>query len=84
MGSKPKPRTRGRPASQPNKFGAWVDSSGLSRQEVADRLGISRRHLDKLCAGTRRPTLDLAFAIEDMTETKVPARFWLTVERNAQ
>jgi hypothetical protein len=59
-----------------NALSHWVDEAGLTRDEFSKRLGISLHHLDHLCAGTRRPDLDLAVVIEDATQGAVLARSW--------
>ncbi len=70
---------RGRPRQSSNILSDWIDSAGKTRSEIAHALRIGPRHLDQLCASRRRPDIDLAFRIEDLTRGAVPARFWTTV-----
>jgi transcriptional regulator with XRE-family HTH domain len=71
----------GRPRARTNAFGQWIDAQGLHRDDVARKLGISRRMLDRLCAGDRHPGLKVAVAVEDMTEGEVSVRSWLRYSR---
>ena len=73
---------RGRPRRHTNALGSWVDGSGLTRIEVARRLGITRQYLDRLTNGTRRPDLELAVRVEDLTDGQVPVRSWLKVPKH--
>ena len=78
-----KARQRGRPRKATNRFGRWIDTKGQTREQVAERLRITRAHLDRLCRGDRRPDLELAFAIEALTRGAVPAKSWLKVPRHS-
>ena len=55
----------------------------MTRECVAERLGKSRAYLDRLCAGARRPDLETAIAIEDMTGGTVPVRYWLKIPKHS-
>lgn len=46
---------------------------------MADKLGIARNYLDKLCREEARPSLELAVAIEKLTGGAVLAADWLRV-----
>jgi transcriptional regulator with XRE-family HTH domain len=72
-----KPPKIGRPRSGNNALGRWIDRHGWTRDRVAARLGVSRRYLDRLCNGDRRPNLELAVRIEDLTGGEVSVRYWL-------
>lgn len=77
-----KSRGRGRPRARPRGQGRldrWISAQGLSRAEVAERLGVTRGYVDHLARETRRPSLDLAAAIEEMTSGEVPASYWASV-----
>jgi transcriptional regulator with XRE-family HTH domain len=63
-------------AKKATPLAGWIDSSGMTRREVAERLGLAETSLNRLCRGDRRPGFELAFAIEKMTKGKVPAAFW--------
>jgi transcriptional regulator with XRE-family HTH domain len=79
-----RPRKRGGPPRlATNALGRWIDRKDITRNEVAERLGISRRYLDRLCSDTRRPNLELAVAIEDLTRGKVKVRSWLKTPRHS-
>jgi transcriptional regulator with XRE-family HTH domain len=67
----------GRPRSRNNAFGKWIDRRGWTRDRAAARLGVSRRYLDRLCNGSRRPNLELAVKIEDLTGGEIGVRYWL-------
>ncbi len=82
VGTKNK-RGRGRPRKATNAFGRWIDQSRLTRDQVADRLDITRTHLDRLCCDSRRPDLESAFAIEAMTRGKVTAKSWLKAPKHS-
>ena len=62
----------------------WLERNSrlISRDGLARELGIRRENLDRLCRGARRPGLELAFRIEDVTRwltegwDTLPARSW--------
>ena len=73
-------RRVGRPRSRRQTLLArWLDSAGLSRESLANRLGIARQSVDRLCRGERRPGLDLALHIEAISAGAVPASSWKKV-----
>ena len=79
-----KRRLPGRPRKhKTNAFGRWIDESRYSRDQVAERLGLGRQYLDQLCSSTRRPDMELAFKIEDITKGLVLARSWLKVPKHS-
>ena len=55
----------------------WLDRHGITREQAAKKLEVARRHIDRLCTGERRPDLELAVKIEDMTEGKFHPRYWI-------
>ncbi len=64
----------------------WIESevaAGAKRVEVARRIGISRSYMVEIASGTKRPSLDVAFKIEDATGGAVPARSLLGTEAAA-
>ena len=73
-----KPRV-GRPVEKRNKLGEWVDAHGWTRQQLAEALGIAFGTATRLCSGARRPSLEMAVQIEDLTEGAVSVRSWLEV-----
>lgn len=72
-----KKRGPGRPRSAENAFARWIDAKGWTREKTAERLGIKLAMVNALCRGTRRPSLELAFEIQDLTDGAVSARSWL-------
>lgn len=53
------------------KFVEWVEQSGLTRTEVARRLGISQGHATDLCNRRFWPTLPLLLKIKRLTNGQV-------------
>ncbi len=47
------------------------------QRELAEAFGISRPHLSLLLAGKKRPSLELAVRIEQMTDGAVPVTSWV-------
>lgn len=47
----------------------WLDrnESKISRTELADRLSLLRGQVDRYARGDRKPSLDLAFDLEEVT-----------------
>lgn len=78
MGPKKK-AGRGRPRKRETALSRWIDEVGKSREEVAEELEVTRTHLDRLCRGDRRPSLELALAIETLTGGEVGAASWAAV-----
>ena len=72
-------RGRGRPRKNETKLSRWLDSAGMSRDALSERLGVGRTYVDKMCRGERRPSLDLAVAIEKLTDGAVPVSVWTKV-----
>jgi transcriptional regulator with XRE-family HTH domain len=72
-------RSRGRPRKRETKLSRWIDASGMTRDDVAVKLGVSRTYLDKLCRGQHRPGLAMAFRIEKLTRGEIAASDWLNV-----
>ncbi len=54
-----------------------IASSGRSRKDWAEDLGISRSFLSLLEAGQKRPSLELAVRIERATGGAVPVQSWV-------
>lgn len=73
------PRGRGRPRSTTQTpFSKWIDASGLTREAVATKVGVTKAALDRYCRDERTPTLGAALAIEKVTKGAIPARSWVT------
>lgn len=56
---------------------SYRQSNGIRQSDLASSLGVDQTTISKLEAGTIRPGLDLAFAIERQTDGAVPASCWL-------
>jgi transcriptional regulator with XRE-family HTH domain len=69
----------GRPVEKRSKLGVWVDEHGWTRQQLADELGIAFGTATRLCSGARRPSLETAIQIEDLTDGAVLVRYWLEI-----
>lgn len=79
-----KSATAGRPRKCDSPLSRWLDNSGLSRDEAATELEISRPHLDRLCRQERRPSLDLAVRIETLTGGAVTTASWRAVPTHSR
>lgn len=64
---------RGRPRKRETALSRWLDRVEMTRDEFAERLGVTRPYVDHLCRGSRRPSLELAFKIEKLTKRSVTA-----------
>lgn len=81
----PEPVTRGRVGRPPARWGRlalYVEQQGLSRQSVAEELGISRKFLDNICREVRRPGPDLAERIERLTLGKVRVDYLMSLPKH--
>lgn len=58
-------------------FSAYLERQGVKRSAVASALAVSRGYITELANGSKRPGLDLAFAIERHTGGAVPASSWI-------
>jgi hypothetical protein len=74
----------GRPRKRETPLSRWIDQSGKTRDEIAERLVITRIHLDRLCRADRRPSLELAIEIEKLTDGAVPAEIWTRVPAHSR
>jgi hypothetical protein len=72
-------RSPGRPRKKETNLSRWIDASGMTRDEAAEKLAVNRTHLDILCRGDGRPGLALALAIEKLTDGAIPAADWVQV-----
>lgn len=55
----------------------------MTREQVAERLRRSRGYIDRLCTDARRPDLETAIAIEDLTGGRVSVRGWLKIPKHS-
>lgn len=54
----------------------YLASKGMRQSALADALGINRGYMSELASGRKRPSLDLAFRIAEVTEGAVPVSAW--------
>jgi transcriptional regulator with XRE-family HTH domain len=71
-------RPVGRPRKRETKLSRWLDQAGVSREQAAGELGVTRQYLDRVCRGVNRPSLPLAVKIEKFTRGAVPVEEWVT------
>lgn len=81
MASKrPRKQTK-RPAHRPraapiNRFGLWLEESGLTVVEVAQAIGASTQGVYNLLRENTKPSRDRAVAIERLSKGAVPVSSW--------
>jgi len=46
------------------------------QSHLAEEIGVSRSNISAIICGKQRPTVDQAFAIEELTDGAVPASSW--------
>lgn len=56
----------------------WIEDQGLSQQQVAERLGVSRKHVNEIVNGHAAVTQDMALRLERVVG--IPAEAWLRYE----
>lgn len=56
----------------------WIEDQGLSQQQVAERLGVSRKHVNEIVNGHAPITHDTALRLERVVG--IPAGAWLRYE----
>lgn len=79
------PVTRGRVGRPPARWGRlalYIEQTGLSRQQMAGDLGISRKFLDNICREVRRPGPELAERIEQRTRGKVTVSYLMALPKH--
>ena len=57
-----------------------IESQGITKEEFAERVGITPKHLIDLCKGTAPITQEMALRLERVTGT--PSRLWCNLETN--
>jgi len=78
-------RRVGRPSKNLTALGRWAAENGWSREKLAEKLGLeARQSVDRLCRGTRRPSLELAILIEKVTGGAVPVSSWAKVPAHSK
>lgn len=54
----------------------FLAETNTSQTKLSEVLGISRSHMSLIVSGERKPSLDLALAIERATDGAVPVSSW--------
>ncbi len=55
---------------------AYLSRRGITQEQFADEIGVGQAMVSKLARGLARPSIDVAIAIERVTEGAVPATSW--------
>lgn len=63
---------------------SYLDETGEKQSAFAERVQTTPATISRLCAGTLKPSLDLAHAIERATEGVVPTETWVDPPADAQ
>ena len=58
------------------KFADWVATNGISNDELARKLGVTRAYVWYLSTGNRTPSLPMAMLIRDVSGGKVKPEDW--------
>jgi HTH-type transcriptional regulator / antitoxin HigA len=70
-------------ASPPgDTLGRLLSEQGMSQTELADRLGVSLKHVNRIVKGAASISAELSLGLEKVFE--VPAAFWMTREAHYQ
>lgn len=77
-------RRVGRPVEKRSKLAVWVEEHSWTRQQLAEELGIVRSSVDRLCGGSRRPSLELALQIEALTKGAIPVSYWAAIPAHSK
>jgi transcriptional regulator with XRE-family HTH domain len=59
----------------------WIKDEGLSREDVAEQLGVSRRYVDALCREQRVPKAEVMDGIHRLTRGQITSAYWAMVDR---
>lgn len=60
---------------------SWIDAQEITGAEAARRLGYDRGNFHRILSGAIRPSIDLAHAIDVMTDGAVPMAAWASPSR---
>jgi len=72
---------RQRSSKKTSALSEWLDRHAkVDWDDFAEKLGIDRKNLNRLARGDRRPGLDLAFDLEDLTRAMSKGRDILHAE----
>jgi hypothetical protein len=58
----------------------WIAQAAISNAEAARRIGYDRSNFHRILTGCAKPTMELAAAIEVMTDGAVPLSAWIGFE----
>lgn len=58
----------------------WIAKAGIADAEAARRCEYDRSNFHRILAGTAKPTIELAAAIDKMTDGSVPMSAWIGFE----
>jgi transcriptional regulator with XRE-family HTH domain len=59
-----------------HRLKSWLNAAGLTQAEFARKIEYDKGNLHRLLNGGLRPSLDLAFKIERVTDGVIPAAAW--------
>lgn len=59
---------------------AILAPEGLTRDRLANAMGVSRLTIHELCNGRRSITIEMSLKLE--AATRIPAEMWLNLQRN--
>lgn len=59
---------------------AYLTQKNIRQSALAEMLGVSNGYMSQIINGDKRPSLDLAFKIEDATGGAITARSWVDEE----
>ncbi len=60
-----------------NQLRAYLAQNNIRQSALAETLGVSNGYMSQIINGDKRPSLDLAVKIEDVTDGAVTARSWV-------
>lgn len=69
-------RRPGRPRKRETPLARWIDDANRDRDELAEVLALSRSHLDRLCNGTRKPSLAIVVKLHRLSKGAIPLEAW--------
>lgn len=64
------------------KLQQYLEEAGLNQEAFAKRIGRTQVTVSRLCSGSARPSLDLAFIVERATGGVVKAASWVDIGKS--
>jgi hypothetical protein len=58
----------------------WIAKAQISNAEAARQLGYDRSNFHRIVSGSAKPTMELAYAIDKLTDGEVPMAVWVGFE----